>query len=70
MHQEADSLVRSSYGSQDTPTYSAQRSQDDPGAFITRESFWTPGGRFTDFKEHTTIFKGNIIQKIGPGEVV
>jgi hypothetical protein len=23
------------------------------------------GGRFTDFQEHTTIFKENIIQKIG-----
>ena len=35
-----------------------------PGVFITGESFWTPGSRFTDFKEHITIFKGTIIQKI------
>jgi hypothetical protein len=26
----------------------------------TRELLWTPGSRFTDFKEHTTIFKGTI----------
>jgi hypothetical protein len=35
-----------------------------PGVFVTGESFWTPGNRFTDFKEHTTIFKGTIILKI------
>ncbi len=35
-----------------------------PGVFITRESFWTPGSNFTDFKEHTTIFKWSIILKI------
>ncbi len=34
------------------------------GVFITRESFWTPGSHFTDFKEHTTILKGSIILKI------
>jgi hypothetical protein len=34
------------------------------GVFITGESFWTPGSHFTDFKEHTTIFKGCIIPKI------
>jgi hypothetical protein len=30
----------------------------------TWESFWTPRSRFTDFNEHTTIFKGTIIIKI------
>ncbi len=35
-----------------------------PGVFITGESFWTPGSRFTDFKNHTAIFKGIIILKI------
>jgi hypothetical protein len=34
-----------------------------PGVFITKESFWTPS-RITDFKEHTTIFKGSVILKI------
>ncbi len=34
------------------------------GVFITGESFWTPGSRFTDFNEHTTIFKVNVILKI------
>jgi hypothetical protein len=34
------------------------------GEFIIRESFWTPGSHFTDFKEHTTILKGSIILKI------
>jgi hypothetical protein len=34
------------------------------GVSITGESFWTPGSHFTDFKEHTTIFKGSIILKI------
>ncbi len=34
------------------------------GIFITGESFWTPGSHFTDFKVHTTIFKGSIILKI------
>jgi hypothetical protein len=28
-----------------------------PSVFITRELFWTPGSRFTDFKEHATIFR-------------
>ncbi len=32
--------------------------------FITREFFWTPGSHFTNFQEHTTIFKGTIILKI------
>jgi hypothetical protein len=35
-----------------------------PSVFITGESFWTPWSHFTDFKEHTTIFKGIIILKI------
>jgi hypothetical protein len=35
-----------------------------PGVFITGESFSTLGCHFTDFKEHTTIFKGNVILKI------
>jgi hypothetical protein len=39
-----------------------------PGVLITGESsrewFWTPGSHFTDFKEHTAIFKGSIILKI------
>ncbi len=30
----------------------------------TGESFWTLGSHITDFKEHTTIFKGSIILKI------
>ncbi len=34
------------------------------GVFITRESFWTPKSCFTDFKEHTTIFKRTIILNI------
>jgi CTP:phosphocholine cytidylyltransferase-like protein len=36
----------------------------DPGVFITGESFWTPGNHFTDFKDHTAIFKGTITLKI------
>jgi hypothetical protein len=32
--------------------------------FIIGESFWTPGSHFTDFMEHTAIFKRSIIQKI------
>jgi hypothetical protein len=32
------------------------------GVFITGESFWTPGSCYTDFNEHTTIFK--VILKI------
>ncbi len=35
-----------------------------PGVFIAGESFLTPGSCFTDFKGHTTIFKGTIILKI------
>ncbi len=34
------------------------------GVFITGESFQTPGSCFTDFKDHTAIFKGIIILKI------
>ncbi len=34
------------------------------GVVLSRESFWTLGSQFTDFKEHTTIFKRSIIQKI------
>jgi hypothetical protein len=37
------------------------------GVFITGESFWTPGSCFTDFKDHTAIFKGIIILKINWG---
>ncbi len=36
-----------------------------PSVFIIRESFWTPGSHFTDFKKHTTIFKWTIIPKLG-----
>ncbi len=35
-----------------------------PGVFTTVESFWTPGSHFTYFKEHTTIFKDNLILKM------
>jgi hypothetical protein len=35
-----------------------------PGVFITKELFWTLRSRITDFKEHTTIFKGSVILKI------
>jgi hypothetical protein len=28
------------------------------GVFITTESFWTPESHFTNFKEHSTVFKG------------
>ena len=35
-----------------------------PCVFITKELFWTPRSRITDFKEHTTIFKGSVILKI------
>jgi hypothetical protein len=34
------------------------------GVFITGESFWTLGSRYTEFKEHITIFKDTIILKI------
>jgi hypothetical protein len=33
-------------------------------AFITKELFWTPWSHFTDFRGHTTIFKGTVIPKI------
>jgi hypothetical protein len=29
-----------------------------PWCHHSRESFWTPGSRFTDFKEHTTVLDG------------
>jgi hypothetical protein len=45
----------------DSPMYSPTREWRRP--FMTGESFWTTGSRFTDFKEHTTIFKGTIILK-------
>jgi hypothetical protein len=35
-----------------------------PGVFITGESFWTPGSRFNDLKDHTAMFNGIIILKI------
>jgi hypothetical protein len=35
-----------------------------PSALITEESFWTPESRFTNFKDHTKIFKGTVILKI------
>ncbi len=31
-----------------------------PGVFFTRKLFWTLGSHFTNFKEHTTSFKGTI----------
>ncbi len=35
-----------------------------PGVFVTGESFWTPGSHFNNFKEHTSIFKENVMLKI------
>ncbi len=32
-----------------------------PSVFTTGELIWTSGSRFTEFQEHTTIFKGYVI---------
>jgi hypothetical protein len=65
---------KSTTGSQDSPMYSPLGVKTPPvfaigelrlpGVFITKESFWTLRSRITDFKEHTTIFKGSVILKM------
>jgi hypothetical protein len=65
---------KSTKGSQDSPMYSPLGVKTPcvfttgelrlSGVFITKESFWTPRSRITDFKEHTTIFRGSLILKI------
>jgi hypothetical protein len=71
-------MVYSPLGSCDSPVHSPPGSQDSPGNSSPGRGFGQQGvillilksirqslkGLFTDFKEHTTIFKGSIILQI------
>ncbi len=48
----------------DTPWCIHHRGVETRQCIHHRGVNWTPGSHFMDFKEHITIFKGSIIQKI------